>query len=477
MTVEVAAGTSVGGFRVERVIGEGATGTVFLARDRAERQIALKVLAPDLHRDERFRQRFLRESKLAASISHSRVVETVASGEQAGLLYLAMAYVDGLDLRELLRREGRLDPERAVELLGEVAQALDAAHEVGLVHRDVKPGNILVAAADGEEHAYVCDFGLARHVSSVGSLTGDRGFVGTVDYVPPEQIEGGALDRRADVYSLGCVLFECLTGARPFDRESELSVVFAHLNEPPPRPSLLRPGLPTSFDGVIERALAKSPADRFPTCGELAAATRAALRGEGMGPTLKWRSRLLLTSAGIFVAAAGSVAGVLATNSGPGRGPAVITQTSIAGATLGHMPEWYGKLLGSYREQELTAFHLPMALFQLRQMAVYFPKAGKPASMITTWNRLYRTAEGVGPCSTLAATRRAYGSRLKTTWAGTTDKNMHWSYAVGNNLLFSTQDHRTVAAVVLYKGDPTDTHEYSPQAWANYVGDSEAACT
>jgi len=191
-----------------------------------------------------------------------------------------MAYVEGSDLRELLRREGRLTPERTLESLGQVADALDAAHAAGLVHRDVKPGNILVAArADGGLFC-VCSGGAARHVSSVSSLTGERGFVGTIDYVPPEQIEGGTIDGRADVYSLGCVLFECLAGARPFDRDSELSVVFAHLNEPPPRLTELRSDLPETFDAVFATALAKSPDDRYSTCGELIAAARAALQGK-----------------------------------------------------------------------------------------------------------------------------------------------------------------------------------------------------
>ena len=260
--------------------GPGAMGTVYLARDAAtDRRVALKVLAPELARDERFRRRFLRESAVAAALRHPNVVRTLAAGDEDGLLYLAMEYVDGVDLRELLRDDGRLAPERAVRLVSEVAGALDAAHDKGLVHRDVKPGNVLVSRVEEPERAYVCDFGLARHVSSVWSLTGDRGFVGTIDYVPPEQIEGGSIDRRADVYSLGCVLFECLTGERPFPRESELSVVFAHLNEPPPRVSELCPELPEAFDGVVATALAKSPDDRYSSCGELAAAARAALDG------------------------------------------------------------------------------------------------------------------------------------------------------------------------------------------------------
>src|SRR5207237_6414203 len=184
------------------------------------------------------------------------------------------------DLREILRRDGRLDAARTVTLVAQVARALDEAHRAGLVHRDVKPGNILVASRPDGEHAYICDFGLARHVSSVSSLTGERGFVGTIDYVPPEQIQGATLDGRADVYSLGCVLFELLTGERPFDRESELSVVFAHLNDPPPALSDFQPELPQAFDGVFATALAKSPEARYSSCAELAHAARSALQGK-----------------------------------------------------------------------------------------------------------------------------------------------------------------------------------------------------
>ena len=234
MCALVARGTVVAGFRVESLIGEGAMGSVYLAeRIDGGEQVALKLLLSELAQDERYRQRFLRESQVAASLDHPHIVPTLTSGEHGGRLYLVMTYIDGADLRTLLRREGRLEPHRALDVIDQVAGALDAAHAAGLVHRDVKPGNILVATTDEREHVYVCDFGLARHVSSVSSLTSERGFVGTIDYVSPEQIQGAPIDGRADVYSLGCVLYECLAGVRPFDRETELSVLFAHLNEPP----------------------------------------------------------------------------------------------------------------------------------------------------------------------------------------------------------------------------------------------------
>jgi tRNA A-37 threonylcarbamoyl transferase component Bud32 len=316
MREAVRAGTVIAGFRVRSLIGEGAMGTVYLAEELANgRRVALKLLAPELGRDERFRQRFLRESRIAASLDDRHIVPTLGAGEEDGLLYLAMAYVDGSDLRELLRGERTLEPDRAVDLIAQVADALDTAHRAGLVHRDVKPGNILIAAAPGAEHAYVCDFGLARHVSSASSLTGERGFVGTIDYVPPEQIEGGAIDGRADVYSLGCVLYECLAGERPFNRESELAVVFAHLNEPPPRLSDLRPELPDAFDDVFATALAKSPDNRYSSCGELAEAARAALRGRTFARRRLRRRRILLAIAAVLVAGGAAVGGLLAARS------------------------------------------------------------------------------------------------------------------------------------------------------------------
>src|SRR5580765_1581000 len=353
MRPPVVAGTVLAGFRVRSLIGEGAMGAVYLAEDLSGTQrIALKVLDPELACDERFRQRFLRESQVASSLDHPNIVTTFASGDEGGVLYLAMEYVDGVDLRELLRRDGALAPERTIALLAQVASALDAAHAEGLVHRDVKPGNILVATEADGEHAYVCDFGLARHVSSVSSLTGERGFVGTIDYVPPEQIEGGTIDARADVYSLGCVLYECLAGVRPYDRDSELSVVFAHLNEPPPRLTDARPDLPAAFDEVFATALAKSPDDRYASCGELAAAARAALHGKVLARR-RPRGRPIVAVLAVLVAAAGAVAGVLLSD-GHGAAPVTITPTSIAGARLGDTDLTLERLWGgAYRKSTM----------------------------------------------------------------------------------------------------------------------------
>ncbi|MFL5927409.1 MAG: protein kinase domain-containing protein, partial [Gaiellaceae bacterium] len=327
MDVERPSGSVVGGFTVAQPLARGAMGAVYVAEDPGGRRVALKLLSPELAHDERFRQRFLRESRLAASLEHPNVVRTIAAGDDGGVLYLAMQHVDGVDLRELLRAERRLVPERAVSIVAQAAEALDAAHDAGLVHRDVKPGNILVE----DERAYVCDFGLARHVSSVGSLTGDRGFVGTVDYVAPEQIRGEPVDGRADVYALGCVLFECLTGARPYERDTELAVVFAHLNEPPPRLTELQPDLPAAWDRVVAGALAKDPAARYPSCGALAAAAREALAGRVARQRARWPIAAAAAAVAFSAAAIGIVLALQNRSSGGASKPAAARPLVLEG--------------------------------------------------------------------------------------------------------------------------------------------------
>jgi tRNA A-37 threonylcarbamoyl transferase component Bud32 len=488
MPPSVAAGTIVAGFRVESLIGTGAMGAVYLADSARGEHVALKVLPPELARDERFRQRFLRESQLAASLEHPNIVPTIASGEEDGALYLAMAYVEGSDLRDVLRREGRLEPERAVDLLSQVGHALDAAHGAGLVHRDVKPGNILVTGEPGSEHAYLCDFGLARHVSSVRSLTGDRGFVGTIDYVPPEQIEGGAIDGRADVYSLGCVLYECLAGARPFDRESELSVVFAHLNEPPPRVTDARPDLPEAFDGVVATALAKSPESRYANCGELVEAARAALQGKTVARRRRRRRRWLLSAAAVLAVGSAVAGGFLATGDDPSRPPVAISQTSIAGATLGLKMNAYKRLFGrGWREDVLTQADFPILIHHPRRQSVYFDGKSRKAIILTTWNRNHRTAEGVGPCSSVEELKDAYGSDVKPSrW--NTIKGKVYAYTVGENLLFAVgglppNPGKTVTAVALYDGDGPRNDgrgvdvEFGTRPFAGFVVLSETPCS
>jgi len=280
---ELAAGTAVAGYRIEGVIGRGSSGSVYVARELVlDRRVALKVLLPEVTADERFRERFLRESRLAASLEHPSIIPIYAAGEVEGLVYLAMRLVEGGDLRALVEQEGALDPDRALSILRQVADALDAAHRRGLVHRDVKPANILV---DESERAFLCDFGLARHAATVDSVTRDSPFAGTIEYIAPEQIHGEEIDGRVDVYALGCVLFECLTGAPPFRRPNELATVLAHLNEEPPSLTELREELAPELDAVVRRALAKSPEDRYPGALDLVEDARRAA-GAGGGPSV-----------------------------------------------------------------------------------------------------------------------------------------------------------------------------------------------
>jgi serine/threonine protein kinase len=259
-------GTSFAGYRVERVLGRGGMSVVYLAEHpRLKSKVALKLVAPALAEDEVFRERLLRESRLAASLNHPNVIPVFDTGEEEGVLFVSMRFVDGPDLRTLLR-EGPLQPDQAASMITQAAAALDAAHARGLVHRDIKPANILTEAG----HVYVADFGLTKHTDARSGATAS-GVVGTVDYMAPEQIEGRQLDGRADVYALGCVLFECLTGRPPFQLDNEVAVLWAHIREDPPLPSEVNREVPRAFDGIIDRALAKSPRDRYESAGALAA--------------------------------------------------------------------------------------------------------------------------------------------------------------------------------------------------------------
>jgi predicted Ser/Thr protein kinase len=489
MPSQLRTGDIVAGFRITSLVGRGAVGSVYLAFEvDYGGRVALKLLGDELAQDERFRQRFLRESELAATLDHPNIVPTLASGEDGGRLYLAMEYVEGSDLRELLRRDGRLEATRAIDLVGQVAEALDAAHEAGLVHRDVKPGNVLVTAKAGGEHAYICDFGLARHVSSVSSLTGDRGFVGTIDYVSPEQVAGGPIDRRADVYSLGCLLFECLAGVRPYERDSELSVVFAHLNEPPPRLSDFRPELPPALDEVFSTALAKSPEARFQHCGDLIAAAQAALRGEALprrGRPRRWRVASAVVAVALAAAAVGGV--VLLRDSEPSP-PAAISQGAIAGAPLGLTEDAYKKRFGpGWRSDVVTEPGFPVLIYAQRKQAIYFDPDTRRAIIVTSWNPKHRTAAGVGPCSSIEELEEAYGPTVEPSHWNTQNGKVY-AYTVGKNLLFAAgglppDPGKHVTAVALYEGDgPKDDGrgvdvEGGTLPFAGYIAISESPCS
>jgi predicted Ser/Thr protein kinase len=272
----LAAGSVFAGYRLEEMAGRGGMGVVYRARQlRPDRLVALKVITPDYAQDPIFRQRFERESEVAASLEHPNVIPVYEVDEVDGLLFIAMRFVDGHDLHSLIR--AGLDPQSAVRIIDQVAGALDAAHGAGLVHRDIKPGNVLVADVGGRWHAYLTDFGLAQRVDGGPGLTRTGMFMGTPDYAAPEQIRGERVDARTDVYALTCVLYESLTREVPYPRDSAPAAMYAHLDTPPPSVTEHAAGLPPATDEVIRRGMAKNPDERYPSAGDLGRAAVAAL--------------------------------------------------------------------------------------------------------------------------------------------------------------------------------------------------------
>jgi serine/threonine-protein kinase len=275
---DLSVGTVVAGCRIEAVAGRGGMGVVYRATQLGlDRPVALKVIAPDYAADELFVTRFKAESRIAASIEHPNVVPVYEAGEADGLLYLAMRYVEGTDLRELLDAVGRLEPQRAARLMAQVASALGAAHRKGLVHRDVKPANVLITTGGGDEHAYLTDFGVAKALEATTGVTRTGALVGTPDYMAPERLEEGVGDGRSDLYALGCVLYQALTGEPPYPRENPMAKVFAHLNAPVPSAVDMSMDVPAALDEVAQRAMAKRAEDRFQGAAEMREAIMASI--------------------------------------------------------------------------------------------------------------------------------------------------------------------------------------------------------
>jgi tetratricopeptide (TPR) repeat protein len=275
-------GTVLGGYRVDGVAGRGGMGVVYRATDLTlDRPVAVKLVAPALAEDPEFRQRFQSESKLAASLDHPNVIPIYHAGEEEGVLFQVMRYVAGADLRTVIARDGPLEPRRVARITTQVAAALDTAHAHGLVHRDVKPANVLLAEGD---HAYLTDFGLSKQIAAADSATGHSEVVGTVNYIAPEQIRNQPVDARTDVYALACVVFHMLTGAVPFPLESHEATMWAHLSTAPPAASERRPGLPPTLDAAVIRALSKAPEDRHQSAGEFASELRAAVERPSTAP-------------------------------------------------------------------------------------------------------------------------------------------------------------------------------------------------
>jgi serine/threonine-protein kinase len=272
-------GTEIAGYRIEERIGRGGMGVVYRAQHmNLQRRAAIKIIAPEFADTKGFRSRFIREARIAAALQHPNIVTVYDAGQAGQTLYIAMQFIRGSDLSAILSEEGRLRPYRAIDVCRQVASALDAAHGMGLIHRDVKPGNVLIEG----RRAYLTDFGLTKRSGSTKSqLTQAGELVGTIHYVAPEQIEGGQVDARTDVYSLACLLFHCLTGHVPFERETDVAVIYAHLSETAPRLTDVRPELPGGLDAVIAKALDKSPDRRFQSCSDLMSAARVVIDAAG----------------------------------------------------------------------------------------------------------------------------------------------------------------------------------------------------
>jgi CheY-like chemotaxis protein/tRNA A-37 threonylcarbamoyl transferase component Bud32 len=272
-------GRVVAGYRIEERIGRGGMGLVYRAEHlNLRRRAAIKIIAPELAEASGFRERFNREARIAAALQHPNIVTVYDAGEEDGLLYLAMQYIEGSDLSAVLRSQGRLRPYRALDVCRQIAAALDAAHGQGLIHRDVKPANVLIEGRT----AFLTDFGLTKRIEGTRTqLTKAGDVVGTIHYVAPEQIEGGRVDARTDIYSLGCLVYHCLSGELPFARDTDVAVIYAHLSEEPPRLTSVRPELPGGLDAVIAKALEKAPERRFQSCADLMSAARAVIDAAG----------------------------------------------------------------------------------------------------------------------------------------------------------------------------------------------------
>jgi hypothetical protein len=395
-------GARLGAYVIERELGRGGMGTVYLANDPAlDRPVALKLLEPSLGRDERFVRRFLLESKASARLDHPAIVQVYAAGEEQGRLYIAMRYVPGGTLQQRLADHGALDPAAVLRLLGPIADALDAAHDGGLVHRDVKPGNILL---DGQR-SYLCDFGLARVASSIDSLSREQGLSGTLAYIAPEQIEGDAVDGRADQYALACVVVQALTGAVPFERDSEVAQIYAHLSDPPPSVRARRPELPASVDAVLARALAKRPAERYDRCADLIAALAAALAGERPASSTSGRfrrRRTVVVAVGVLAVVGAAV--VALTSGGGGHRPLKVATAEAATLTRPSSLTWYDPV--TFHKERSIQLPQPAGIVVFDQKFLYASDLDSGAT-VTRIDRVTgetRTLALPGPTSVSLAT-------------------------------------------------------------------------
>jgi hypothetical protein len=329
------AGSVFAGHRIEGLVGRGGMGVVYRATDLAlDRVVALKAIAPELAEDAGFRARFQLESRIAASISHPNVITIFHAGEDAGELFITMQYIEGSDLGGLIVRNGTLDERLAGRIFGQVASALAAAHDRGLVHRDVKPGNVLLAGEDSRTHAFLTDFGLTKRLSARSGMTATGVLVGTIDYIAPEQVEGRRLDARTDVYALGCVLFHALAGRIPYPRDTDMAKLYAHTMSEPPSLREAMPGVSAQLEAVVRRAMAKRPDDRFQTADELGVAILEATKQDHdiRSPSAAAATLPTAEAAPTAPAAPAPEAAPAPTAAPSGRGPSVLPPGAASAA-------------------------------------------------------------------------------------------------------------------------------------------------
>jgi serine/threonine-protein kinase len=485
-------GTELGPYRIEAVLGRGGMGVVYLATHTGlDRRVALKLLSPDYAEDEAFRARFLRESKLAAAIDHPNIIPIYDAGEIEGTYYLAMRYVDGIDLETRLR-SGSLEPREVVRLLAQVASALDAANEAGLVHRDVKPANVLIASGKGvdrADHAYLTDFGLTKHRGSQTGLTRAGSFLGTLEYIAPEQIEGKPVDGRVDQYALAAIAVGCLTGQPPFPRDSDIAIINAHLRDAPPSLHERRIELPAAVDAVIARGLAKKPEDRYPDCKAFVDDLRAALgvtatqpRARPSGSTTRRRivlgtvalATIILVAGGVWLAAGGSGPGAspspspttIAASNGPGASPTEDVFPNVAEtALLAALPEDlkktcsrgpYGQLSSNLQAVPLASLscEVPVAAGASEVLVRRFTKS-YPKFYVNEYAGSNRIPEGDCATSTRAHGVWAMGgedvgSTLCYIDLPTGDAILYWTYDDPHILVRATNQRGDSAALYAY---------------------------
>jgi serine/threonine-protein kinase len=468
------AGALVAGYRLEAQVGAGGMAVVYRARDeRLGRLVALKVLAPGLAADEEFRRRFVAESRAAAAVDDPHIIPVYEAGEAGGVLFIAMRFVPGRDLRAVLAGEGSMDPERIGDFVSPVASALDAAHRAGLVHRDVKPANILVDERPGRApHVYLSDFGVSKGALSSAGMTASGVFLGTPDYAAPEQIQGLAVDGRADQYALACVAYHLLTGVPPFQRDQGMAVLFAHMSEPPPLLAAQRPDLPAAADEVLARALAKVPEKRYGSCREFADALQDAL---GAG-TVRARDAVVASGEGApppvrpdLLAGETIDTPVLAAALTPATADGQRRSASETGPPAGNLPAVRDR--HRRRPAPLVGAAAVIAAAGIAAVVVFVPGAGKPsASPSAGSGALMATLPGQAPQTSVLAV--AFGPGATTLAVGS---EAGGASAGDSTYLWDTATGKITATLADPGSQGVNAMAYSPRGTTLAVGDTDGS--